>query len=248
VHPEFRRRGIFSRLLAEGNSLAQQRGVDFFTGFPGPMSHRGLLKDGWSELAITRWWVKPLRPLVGARQRRKEGVPDHPLEIGEPLSLASRQGIALEGAGQFLMSTDQEFLHWRFPARTREGYREFVHESGGHWVALTLKLGSDHGLREAVIGSIRADVPDRRLWRAALAALSREARRDRDLAVISFMLPARRSRYDALLLRAGYFPSRTAIPFLVKPIADDPLVLDPRRWHVSAEDIETWVNAPDIRT
>jgi GNAT superfamily N-acetyltransferase len=247
VHPDSRRRGLFSRLLGEGNEIAQQRSVDFFTGFPGPMSHRGLLKDGWSELSGMRWWVRPLRPLLVARQRRAPDVPDHPLEIGEPLSLASRPGTTRDGPGQIVMTNEPEFLRWRFPGRTSETYREFVHESGAHRVAFTLKLQTSHGVREAVIGSIRADVPDRRLWRAALAALAREARRDRELAMISFLLPDRRSPYTGLLLSAGYVPGATSVPFLVKAFSDDPAVLDPRSWHVSAEDIDTWVNAPDIR-
>ncbi len=50
VHPDFRGRGIFLRMLEEGNKIASAKGMDFFMGFPGQESYGAFIRDKWIDL------------------------------------------------------------------------------------------------------------------------------------------------------------------------------------------------------
>ena len=60
VHPDFRRRGLFSRLIAACEQDAWQRGADFVTTMPNERSRPGFLKLGYCEPGRRRLLLAPL--------------------------------------------------------------------------------------------------------------------------------------------------------------------------------------------
>lgn len=66
--PDFRRRGIFSRLTRELIEVSHQDGVDFIFNTPNEKSRPGYLKLGWSDYGRPTLWVRA-RSLVSMARR-----------------------------------------------------------------------------------------------------------------------------------------------------------------------------------
>jgi GNAT superfamily N-acetyltransferase len=63
VHPDFRRRGIWSALMRDGLESLRSEGIHLALSFPGTHRHSyvGFRKMGWSDLGTIPLLVKPLR-------------------------------------------------------------------------------------------------------------------------------------------------------------------------------------------
>jgi GNAT superfamily N-acetyltransferase len=68
VHPEFRRRGLFSRLIGACEKEAWQRGADFITTMPNERSRPGFLKLGYREPGRRQLLLLPLSASKLARR------------------------------------------------------------------------------------------------------------------------------------------------------------------------------------
>lgn len=62
VHPDFRRRGIFSELVKACEAEAWRQGAAFVTTMPNEKSRPGFLKMGYSDLGRRQLLTRPLRP------------------------------------------------------------------------------------------------------------------------------------------------------------------------------------------
>jgi len=75
VHPEYRRCGIFSKLLFESLQEAYSRNWAFIYNFPNQFAYPGYLKSGWSDAFKIRLLIKILSPLAVAKNALKIAVP-----------------------------------------------------------------------------------------------------------------------------------------------------------------------------
>ncbi len=68
VHPQWRRRGIFSALLNACEHEAWRQGAAFITTMPNDQSRPGFLKMGYTDLGLRTLLLRPLKPAaLGAR-------------------------------------------------------------------------------------------------------------------------------------------------------------------------------------
>ncbi len=63
THPEWRGKGIFSRLTSNLLEEMQKNGVSFVFNTPNRYSKPGYLKLGWKEVTRIPLWIRPLKPL-----------------------------------------------------------------------------------------------------------------------------------------------------------------------------------------
>jgi len=130
VHPDFRGRKIFQRLLREGNRLATANGHDFLVGFPVPMSLGGFVKDGWTNHGPLRWWTRPLRPLALLQRKAPTSTLELPRCPGD--NFCTESVAPTEGRGGMFSLTDElDFLQWRYSHRA-EDFRCFRHSRSPH--------------------------------------------------------------------------------------------------------------------
>jgi len=62
VHPNYRRRGIFSKLVKALPDLALKEGIGSVYGVPNSTSHKAFLKEGWKEITRLPLLVRILNP------------------------------------------------------------------------------------------------------------------------------------------------------------------------------------------
>ena len=77
THPDFQRRGIFSRLTEAAVEAARDDGVDLVFNTPNEKSGAGYLKMGWQEVGPIGVMVRP-----GIGMLRKHAAEWHPRDRG----------------------------------------------------------------------------------------------------------------------------------------------------------------------
>ena len=241
VHPDFRGRGMFLRMLAEGNKIASAKGMDFFMGFPGQESYRAFIRDKWIDLGRLRLWTRAVNPAEAFRQRRKRHVPTNSLDIAQPLKVESlARGTQDVGAG-FRLSQERRFLEWRYSSECNENYRYFQYARLGQEVSFVLRLDSSRGVREVWIGQIRKHACTTFFLASALRALSREVRRDTCIAALSLAMLSPLPSTCLALAMAGFIPNQLAPPLIVKPHKAIQGLIDRSQWRETClEDMDVW--------
>lgn len=113
VHPEFQRRGIFSKLISLGEKEIQMQGVSFLLNFPNSNSLNGFLKMKWIKLNISEYWIK-VRSLIPVFTHYKDLKKT--FQSGSPNmnSLVLPQNFSQGKFNNFYMIINYEYLKWRF--------------------------------------------------------------------------------------------------------------------------------------
>jgi len=238
VHPDFRGRKIFQRLLREGNRLATANGHDFLVGFPVPMSLGGFVKDGWTNHGPLRWWTRALRPLALLQRKAPTSTLELPRCPGEtfyPESVAPTEGRG----GMFSLTDEPDFFQWRYSHRA-EDFRYFRHSRGTHSVHMILKPSTQHGFKEILIGKVRSRRGSSAFVGQALLRLGWTAYRNGAAAISTALLNPEPTTLAALIL-AGFLPGKATAPLIVKPLHEMPDVTNKKFWRGTClEDIDTW--------
>lgn len=238
VHPDFRGRKIFQRMLVEGNRIATERGDDFFVGFPVPMSYGGFIKDKWIDLGRLRWWIRPLRPFALARRSGPRTAPPRALRVGEALSPARLASFGARGAG-FQLTREIDFFEWRYWGRATD-VRYFERSVGSGRVGMAVKRTAEHGFDEVVVGKIRSESASAAVVAGVLLALAWAAFREGAAALSTALLDPLPSTWTALAL-AGFIPAKPTAALIVRPLRDLPEVTDRALWRDTCiEDMDTW--------
>lgn len=113
THPDYRRRGLFSKLTASLMERAREEEIALIFNTPNSESRAGYMKLGWGIVEQCRRWVRPLR--LTARPRRADPAWSD-LERPWP----RRPGIATEPTAEYLNWRYGRIPHRRYSARRNE--------------------------------------------------------------------------------------------------------------------------------
>jgi GNAT superfamily N-acetyltransferase len=187
VHPEHRRKGVFSKLTSACVQAAWQRGADFIGGMPSDLSLPGFVKAGWTDIGDRAFLVCPLRLSADAWKAHGPSwtslLMTLPAIVSESrYSRASSEGTVIEEvqrfdstadvlADEFARSTtgivllrDSAWLNWRYCEKPGNDYRRFVARTRDGTllgVAVT-KLERRFGIRAGFIVELTAVLPEAR--------------------------------------------------------------------------------------
>lgn len=232
VHPEYRGRGIFRKLLDFIHERAVESDVSFLVGFPVVASFGSFIRNGWVNVLDLRWYAKPLSPFFFLHRFRDE--------FGRGFGVRDDTILEIE-KDCFRLATSPEFLEWResFASTTRHSY-EF--KDGEHRARFELKFSRrGRWLREATIGNVVTTSEEGGYLMRAFVALTRELRRERSLAFVSIVINEDAPvSLGATLKATGFRRLEKKIHFVVKRIASDLPIEDPKRWILYRSDIDTW--------
>ena len=249
THPEYQRKGVFSRLTRA--ALEELEGkADLVFNTPNQRSLPGYLKMGWRVVGRFPVSVRIRRPLRVASALVRS-APMRDAVPGAPPSEAMTAARALEdprvpelldqvGAapGRLATARDVEYLRWRYGSAPGLEYRAVVVEGGQELRGLAVfRLRRRRGRWEAAVAELLTPAGDRE---AALRLLRRVVRAAPvDYLISSF--PAGSPAAGAAR-RAGFLRSPMGPTFVVNPLRDplEPPVTDRRSWWLSLGDLEVF--------
>ena len=252
THPDWRGRGIFSRLTLGLVKQVASDGTSFVFNTPNAMSRPGYLKMGWVNVGRTSLWVRPLRPLALLRARLDSSYAPAPLSDTPATFPFKYAGAALEDesvrelvAG--LRSHDErlttprsvEYLQWRYVQNPAVQYHAHWLMQGDSGAVVFFRMKGRNGTREMrlcdiVIGSDRTSM---RLGRRLVRELADGRWGDYAVGMGATGTPEQR-----VLLGAGFLPAPRVGPILtVRPLPSGSNGVSPQRrsvWRLSIGDLE----------
>lgn len=231
VHPGYRGKRIFNRMLEFLDRENKNVNIDFLMGFPVEASLKNFLKDKWQHILDLRWYIRPCNPLgffVFTENER--------FESGCVSFDATPETNVLR------LSPDPAFVAWR-KSYLSGRYFSFRHGTGDMQIIFHLKSNKRKRiLNELIIGNIlfRSSTAFAGL-EDALAALVRAARNSFGTHFLSIAINER-SAFDTKtpLLRQHFRRSDKKIHFIAKPFGANEFVLRPENWLLYRSDIDTW--------
>ncbi len=250
THPDWRGKGIFSRLTLALVEEMRREGVSFIFNTPNDLSRPGYLKMGWLSMGRVSLWIRPQRPIGMLRALLSKspaasttGDAAGATRIGdlfrEPKLESFLQSLAEgEGEGKLRTPRTRDYLQWR--------YRDIP---GGIYDAAWDFDGSE-GTVIIFRRKNRAGLSERRFCEILLGPGSGSATRARSL--LRELMPAAgvdyvsamagSAREQRLLVRSGFLPAPRVGPILtVRPLNALPDGVDPldrSSWRFSLGDLE----------
>ena len=235
THPDYLRRGIFSRLTMEALDVARDDGLQLMFNTPNERSRPGYLKMGWSDVGPIRVLVRP-HPTRLIRGRH-ESTPG--LDELAPVATAIESGSAPPTEFGPWPPPDEtlptglrtprsnEYLTWRFGGHPTARYGAVVGSSGTAVVRANLRKGRS----ELVISDALGPNPTE-----AVRSTIRTSGADYDVAAFPPGSPGRQAARRSGMLPV---PGVAALRLVARPIGDlDIDVLNPTTWRLALGDVE----------
>lgn len=237
VHPSFRGQKIFQKMLSLGSVTGLRKKVDFFIGFPVPMSYGAFINDGWMTIGNLRWWTKILRPIGLLKEKYCIDIAAKRHHAGLQIDIEKIRCYAQFDESRVCMVNSEEFLEWRYAQKDNEyGY----YEHHNFECLFVYKLNHAHGFSEIIIGDIFTKSDNPGMFCDALSHfLKKNNKLLKNIQAVSFAsFNPSASKIRGLLLN-GFIPHRSTAPLIIKPFAEN-LPLNKKQWEVSFGDIDTW--------
>ncbi|MBA4156934.1 MAG: GNAT family N-acetyltransferase [Gemmatimonadetes bacterium] len=248
THPEWRGKGIFSRLTLALVEEMRREGVSFVFNTPNNLSRPGYLKMGWSSMGRVSLWIRPLRPIRMLRTLLSKSPPAPAAgaapggsRIGdlfrEPRLESFLQSLG-EGDGKLRTPRTREYLQWRYGDIPGGIYDAAWDLDGSEGAVVIFRRKNRGALSERRFCEILVGPGSGSVKRAR--TLLRELMANTGVDYASAM--AGSAREQRLLLRSGFLPAPRLGPILtVRPLNPLPGGVDPldrSRWRFSLGDLE----------
>jgi GNAT superfamily N-acetyltransferase len=234
VHPDYRGKGIFQRLLAFVDQENKNLGLDFFVGFPIQASIKNLLKDKWQNILNLTWFLKICNPfgfLPGRLKNIRNITPGitH-LKNSEPPVIRR-------------LSVDAEFTAWRNNyLADGDLYYTYHFKQDSSEILFHLKKNKRKIFNEVIVGNVlfNTDAARSKLT-IALKEMNNLILRSFSAHFISCAINSGSIKtIEGALINTGFRKINKTIYFAVKPFKDPEAVLDPSSWELYRSDIDTW--------
>lgn len=237
VHPGFRGQKIFQKMLSIGSEIGLQKKVDFFIGYPVPISYGALINDGWIKLGNLRWWTKVLRPIGLLKEKYKNVVYDKYEHVGLRVDINKIHYYSNCNEAGMRMVNSLEFLEWQYAQKEKE---HWYYEHQNSECMIVYKLSHAHGYSEIIIGDSFTINNKTNMFADTLNKfLNKKNKSLSNIQAISFAsFNPSPSKIRGLLFN-GFVPHKLTAPLLIKPFSKN-IQLDKNQWEVSLGDIDTW--------
>lgn len=226
THPDWRGRGVFTRLTLEMIERVRSEGVAFVFNTPNDRSRPGYLKMGWVRVGRITPWVRPRRLLRRSRRPQEASTPP---SVSDLLSAPGIDRLlsATPDDGRLTTRPDRAYLRWRYADIPGIRYHAAWSLELGRSAALVYRSLDRRGRRELRLCEILV-APSRSAERAAQRLVQQAARfvaADHVVALATRTTPERR-----IVRRAGFLPAPRLGPILtVRPLNPASAPVDPRR-------------------
>jgi hypothetical protein len=231
VHPDYRGKGLFQKLLDYVEVHREELNIDFLMGFPVEESYKSFIRNKWENPFDLHWFIRLVNPfsfLFGKPERKLA-------KRFSPESFAA--GFTHEDS--FIrLHASPAFAEWRKSYATGNYYQHTFRE-GKNEARFSMKLNRRKKiLTELIIGDVQSSTYEAEFLSKAFSDLKRRTR------CVTFLSIAVNSNSKAtstdFLRSCGFKPITKKIYFIIKPFKEIDGIRDNTNWLVFRSDIDTW--------
>ncbi|MCU1486925.1 MAG: hypothetical protein JWN67_3671 [Actinomycetia bacterium] len=235
VHPEYRGRGIFQRLLCQVEDNPGDFTADFIVGFPVDVSFGSLVRNGFAHVCDLTTYVRLIHPTSVSPKAAPWSLGFDPTPEVVPAAVAH---------GQIGRIRSPEFDAWHASFGLAPMYEHFHHGEGAKVLRVDLAYSVRRGrILQVTIGDVVANEQDLQFIHRGMKACLRAIRARREVGLLAIDLNrhsadptlrdfVRRNRFFDVRQKNNYF--------LVKALTERPMILDPTRWSLFRSDRDIW--------
>lgn len=248
--PEWRGRGIFSRLTLALVEQMRNEGVAFVFNTPNELSQPGYLKMGWSPVGRATVWVRPLRPAnllravlgqspTGGQEDRSSGHFAPAGELFRDPNFAVLVASLGETGERLWTPRTERYLRWRYEQIPEPSYFAAWNFDGARPAAIIFRFKQHRKLKELRVCEILCPADEAGVASARRVLKGGVSAADADFAA---GMGAANTPERKVLLGSGFVPALRSGPVLTaRPLADTLRGLDlfsMASWRTSIGDLE----------
>lgn len=234
VHPDYRGKRLFARMLNFIHENPVGKEVDFLMGFPVQASFNSFIKNGWDNLFNLQWYVKLMNPF---------GIVFSKNNLRKYLTETTKQN-GFDTLNAIHLCEESEFREWKKQlVYEPDSYYQYTYCKGEKIISFDLKIQVRKKLiNELVIGSIRFDEKSKDEVNNAIVELIKTIRKAACVSMVSiainetFQTPEIKNYFN----KVGFKKIENKIFFIVKPLKKELPVTTASLWNIGRADIDTW--------
>jgi hypothetical protein len=231
VHPQYRGKGIFAKLLNYIHQPESGLPHDLLIGFPVEASYNSFIRNKWLNPFNLQWYVKVMSPVTSLFSNPE-------LQLKKKWGERKKESLA---SSNKVISVEQtaSYDDYRFAYESGDYYR-YTFEQNGEKVMFELKAQRRKKyIKELIIGKMIASKLDQALINSALKSLIKEVKCSANFTMLSFAINPLSTHLTASVDCNGFKKIDKQIYFISKgPIAEK--TTDWSNWWMFRGDIDTW--------
>jgi len=233
VHPDYRGKGIFQKLLNFLDENNKDLNIDFLMGFPVEASFGSFVRNKWANPFNLHWYLKLINPFafLFSKKNFEKRFDSFPLLN----SNNSSDNI-------FRLHIDNSFNSWRNGFRNSKNYFYFNFSDENKSITFGLKMNvRSRFFHELIIGEIRTYTNDIHFFRAAIKKLVRKTRSSLCFTAITIALvESKDSNILKLLKKENFISTKKQIYFITKSYNNNNEINISENWELYRGDIDSW--------
>ncbi|MFM2360049.1 MAG: hypothetical protein RLY16_2042 [Bacteroidota bacterium] len=234
VHPNYRGKGIFQKLLNAIEVICKEQQVELVMGFPVEMSYPSFMKMGWSNPFNLIWYLKMVNPLAFLFDQQR---------LDQQFEKAARPIKQSFFQNMFRLNRDEAFEDWIHTTRKMNDYRYFTFSKGDSQINFVVKFNKrNKWINELVIGDIKTNSFDETFIKAAFKQLKSKAFWSCCISILTIAINENESGpFLRVIQKLGYNKSKWKIYFITKTMAETTFDFNQvNQWLLFRSDIDTW--------
>lgn len=234
VHPDYRGRRLFARMLnyIYENEIGKE--IDFLMGFPVQASYNSFIKNGWQNLFNLQWYIKPVNPFGFLFPVKKLQ------SVFEPINTHNAQ----VNTDCIQLIEDTDFWKWKSQlVYANQNYFQFTYSNNNKLIVIDLKLQKRKKIiNEIIIGNIRFNREASVVLEEAIQLLLKRIKQAMCVTMVSWAVNENfnKAGLQSLLTKHRFKKIDNKIYFIVKPLRETDVVLNAALWNIGRADIDTW--------
>jgi len=235
VHPDYRGKGIFQKLLLYIDTNREKLGIDFLVGFPVEASKNSFLRNGWTNILDLYWYVKISNPLSLI-------LPLNHGRLSRTFPFRRNQLAETTTADSFRLNKEPSFSEWQAAYQRNNRYYTHHYQEGTRAIHFSMKIQvRKFFIKELIIGDVIASEGNPEFVRRAFADLCKKAFSCGCISMISIALNRTDPSGLIQIIESLRFKGlNRKIYFIVKPFSNPSYFLNPSFWQLYRSDIDTW--------
>ncbi len=232
VHPDFRGKGLFAKMLDYIHQPENNIQFDLLIGFPVEASYNSFIRKNWENPFDLQWYIKPLNPVLSlisnaTDQLTKSGrFKRVPMDIfPQNSSVMVEQSIGMD--------------EYRFDYQNEPHFR-FLFEDNSHQALFEFKVQIRKKIiQEIVIGRAVFTTTDTNFRIKAWKEFEKALRKNCNATFMSYAINEDNSAGVEPILHRGFRKIDRKIYFIAKA-KEGKIDTSWHEWHIERGDIDTW--------